>query len=180
MYHPVPSVMPPSLLRATKGLDGNAQAAFIKIIEAIRRLGHLGVQYAKAMGLHVCAVDIDDNKLEHAKQLGADAVVNAKTDDPVAAVVKITNGSVHGVLITAPSLPDFKQGVGMTGFDLLSWVFSSVMTNRYDRIKTNTQNIPKESCVGKSRISDRGSAANTPAGIANNKRAAARAPFTVR
>jgi propanol-preferring alcohol dehydrogenase len=84
------------------------------VISGIGGLGHLGVQYAKAMGLHVCAVDIDDRKLEHAKRLGADAVVNAKNGDPVAAVVKATGGGAHGVLITAPSLPAFKQGVGMT------------------------------------------------------------------
>ena len=29
-------------------------------------LGHLAIQYAKAMGLRVCAIDIDDGKLEHA------------------------------------------------------------------------------------------------------------------
>lgn len=84
------------------------------VISGIGGLGHLGVQYAKALGLHVCAVDIDDSKLEHAKRLGADAVVNAKQDDPVAAVIKATGGGAHGVLITAPSLPAFKQGVGMT------------------------------------------------------------------
>jgi propanol-preferring alcohol dehydrogenase len=84
------------------------------VISGIGGLGHLGVQYAKALGLHVCAVDIDDRKLEHAKRLGADAVVNAKQDDPVAAVIKATSGGAHGVLITAPSLPAFKQGVGMT------------------------------------------------------------------
>lgn len=84
------------------------------VISGIGGLGHLGVQYAKALGLHVCAVDIDDSKLEHAKRLGADAVVNAKEDDPVAAVIKATGGGAHGVLITAPSLPAFKQGVGMT------------------------------------------------------------------
>lgn len=84
------------------------------VISGIGGLGHLGVQYAKALGLHVCAVDIDDRKLEHAKRLGADAVVNAKQDDPVAAVIKATGGGAHGVLITAPSLPAFKQGVGMT------------------------------------------------------------------
>ncbi len=84
------------------------------VISGIGGLGHLGVQYAKALGLHVCAVDIDDGKLEHAKRLGADAVVNAKQDDPVAAVIKATSGGAHGVLITAPSLPAFKQGVGMT------------------------------------------------------------------
>lgn len=77
-------------------------------------LGHLAIQYAKIMGLQVCAVDIDDSKLAHAKSLGADLVVNAKTGDPAAAVKKGTNGGAHGVLITAPSLSAFKQGVGMT------------------------------------------------------------------
>jgi propanol-preferring alcohol dehydrogenase len=84
------------------------------VISGIGGLGHLGVQYAKAMGLHVCAVDIDDDKLDHAKRLGADVTVNAKTGDPAAAVKKATGGGAHGVLITAPSLPAFKQGVDMT------------------------------------------------------------------
>lgn len=84
------------------------------VVSGVGGLGHLAVQYAKAMGLHVCAVDINDGKLDHAKQLGADVVVNAKNGDPVAAVVKATGGGAHGVLITAPSLPAFKQGVGMT------------------------------------------------------------------
>ena len=77
-------------------------------------LGHLAIQYAKAMGLKVCAIDIDDGKLHHAKQLGADFVVNAKVDEPAAAVKLGTNGGAHGVLITAPSLIAFKQGIGMT------------------------------------------------------------------
>jgi len=76
-------------------------------------LGHLGIQYAKAMGLLVCAVDIDDGKLAHAKKLGADLTVNAKHEDPGPAVKKGTNGGAHGVLITAPSLIAFKQGIGM-------------------------------------------------------------------
>jgi propanol-preferring alcohol dehydrogenase len=66
------------------------------------------------MGLHVCAVDIDDRKLDHARRLGAEVMVNAKNGDPAAAVKKATGGGAHGVLITAPSLPAFKQGVGMT------------------------------------------------------------------
>lgn len=78
-------------------------------------LGHLAIQYAKAMGLQVCAIDIDDGKLAHATRLGADLVVNAKTsNDPAAAVKELTGGGAHGVLITAPSLPAFKQGVAMT------------------------------------------------------------------
>ena len=84
------------------------------VVSGIGGLGHLGVQYAKAMGLHVCAVDIDDRKLEHARRLGADAAVNVRNGDPVAAVRKLTGGGAHGVLITAPSLPAFKQGIAMT------------------------------------------------------------------
>ena len=84
------------------------------VISGIGGLGHLGVQYAVAMGLRVCAVDIDDGKLDHARRLGAEAVVNARQGDPVAAVVQATGGGAHGVLITAPALPAFRQGVAMT------------------------------------------------------------------
>ena len=76
-------------------------------------LGHLAIQYGKAMGMQVVAVDVDDGKLEHAKRLGADLVVNALHGDPAQAVKEGTNGGAHGVLITAPSLPAFKQGIGM-------------------------------------------------------------------
>src|SRR3984957_11451198 len=84
------------------------------VISGAGGLGHLGIQYAKAMGLQVCAVDIDDGKLAHATRLGADMVVNAKHGDPVEAVRKGTDGGAHGVLITAVSLSAFKQGVAMT------------------------------------------------------------------
>jgi propanol-preferring alcohol dehydrogenase len=67
------------------------------------------------MGLYVCAIDVDDGKLALAKKLGADFAVNAKTSsDAAAEVKKATGGGAHGVLITAPSLPAFKQGIEMT------------------------------------------------------------------
>ncbi len=74
----------------------------------------MAIQYAKAMGLQVCAIDIDDGKLAHAKRLGADVTINAKVGDPLADMKKATDGGAHGVLITAPSLSAFKQGVAMT------------------------------------------------------------------
>ena len=83
-------------------------------ISGVGGLGHLAIQYAKAMGLLVCAVDIDDGKLVHAKRLGADLIFNAKAGDPAVALKKETGGGAHGVLITAPSLIAFKQGIGMT------------------------------------------------------------------
>jgi len=84
------------------------------VISGAGGLGHLAIQYATAMGLKVCAVDIDDKKLDHAKRLGAALVFNAKTRDPAAELKAATGGGAHGVLITAPSLTAFKQGVSMT------------------------------------------------------------------
>jgi propanol-preferring alcohol dehydrogenase len=84
------------------------------VISGAGGLGHLAIQFAKIMGLQVCAVDIDDGKLALATKLGADLVVNAKHPDAVAAVKAGTHGGAHGVLITAPSLAAFKQGVEMT------------------------------------------------------------------
>src|SRR5271154_4981625 len=84
------------------------------VISGAGGLGHLAIQYAKVMGLQVCAVDIDDAKLALAKTMGADLVVNALHGDPAGAVKKGTSGGAHGVLITAPSLSAFKQGIGMT------------------------------------------------------------------
>jgi len=96
-------------IKETKAKPGDWVA-----ISGVGGLGHLAIQYAKAMGLFVAAVDIDDGKLAHAKKLGADLLVNAKHGDAAEAVKKGTDGGAHGVLITAPSLVAFKQGVGMT------------------------------------------------------------------
>ena len=82
--------------------------------DARRRRRGVAVQYARAMVLPACAVDVDDDKLMHAKCLGADAAVNASEGDPAKAVHAATDGGVHGVPITAPSLGAFRQGMGMT------------------------------------------------------------------
>jgi propanol-preferring alcohol dehydrogenase len=84
------------------------------VISGAGGLGHLAIQYAKAMGLQVCAVDIDDGKLAHATKLGADMVVNALHGDPAEAVKAGTGGGAHGVLVTAVSLPAFTQAIAMT------------------------------------------------------------------
>ena len=103
-----------AVITTYKGIkETNAQAGEWVVISGAGGLGHLGIQYDKAMGLQVCAVDIDDAKLELARTVGADIVVNAKHEGVVEAVCKATSGGAHGVLITAPSLPAFKQGVAM-------------------------------------------------------------------
>jgi propanol-preferring alcohol dehydrogenase len=83
------------------------------VISGIGGLGHVAVQYAKAMGLHVVAVDIADDKLALAKTLGADVTANALHDDVIAKVIKETGGGAHGVLVTAVSNSAFGQAIGM-------------------------------------------------------------------
>lgn len=82
-------------------------------ISGIGGLGHIAVQYAKAMGLHVAALDIGEEKLALARSLGADVAVDASHADAVEQVVKATGGGAHGVLVTAVSLPAFAQSLGM-------------------------------------------------------------------
>lgn len=81
-------------------------------ISGVGGLGHMAVQYAKAMGFHVAAVDVDDEKLRLASDIGADLTVNAKTDDPVKVLQRELRGA-HGVLVTAASRQAFSQGLGM-------------------------------------------------------------------
>lgn len=83
-------------------------------ISGIGGLGHMAVQYAKAMGLNVIAVDIDDEKLALARKLGAELSVNARHEDP-AAFVKKAVGGARGVLVTAVSTKAFQQALGMVG-----------------------------------------------------------------
>jgi alcohol dehydrogenase, propanol-preferring len=83
------------------------------VISGIGGLGHVAVQYAKAMGLHVLGVDISPDKLALAQRLGADATVGCSTPDAVEQVVRITGGGAHGVLVTAVSNAAFAQAVAM-------------------------------------------------------------------
>ncbi|MDG9928093.1 MULTISPECIES: alcohol dehydrogenase AdhP [Pseudomonas] len=81
-------------------------------ISGIGGLGHVAVQYARAMGLHVAAVDIDDAKLELARKLGASLTVNARREDP-ATVIQRDIGGAHGVVVTAVSNSAFGQAIDM-------------------------------------------------------------------
>jgi len=83
------------------------------VISGVGGLGHIAVQYAKAMGLHVAAVDVSDEKLALARSLGADLAVNGSIPGAVEEVVKMTAGGAHGVLVTAVSVPAFAQALRM-------------------------------------------------------------------
>ena len=80
-------------------------------ISGIGGLGHVAVQYAKAMGLKVVALDVGAEKLALAEDLGADATVNARDNDAVEQVMQLTGGGAHGMLVTAVSPPAFSQAL---------------------------------------------------------------------
>jgi propanol-preferring alcohol dehydrogenase len=55
-------------------------------------LGLMAMQLAKAVtGSKVIAMDLDDEKLGAAKKNGADSIINSKKEDPVKAVMELTN-----------------------------------------------------------------------------------------
>jgi len=81
------------------------------VISGVGGLGHVAVQYAKAMGLNVVALDIGDAKLDLARRLDADVALDALAPDTVAQVQRHTGGGAHGVLVTAVSPPAFAQAI---------------------------------------------------------------------
>jgi propanol-preferring alcohol dehydrogenase len=70
-------------------------------------LGHLAIQYAAIAGGQVVAVDVSDEKLELARQLGATHTINALTEDPVAAIARL--GGVHQAIALADGPRVFTQ-----------------------------------------------------------------------
>jgi alcohol dehydrogenase, propanol-preferring len=69
-------------------------------------LGHLAVQYARIAGAFVVGVDIEDTKLAMATELGADHVVNARSNDPVEAIQALGGADVAVALAASPAAFD--------------------------------------------------------------------------
>jgi alcohol dehydrogenase, propanol-preferring len=70
-------------------------------------LGHLAIQYAAIAGGRVVAVDLIDEKLELAKELGAEFMVNASSEDPVEAIQSL--GGADQAIALAVSPRAFEQ-----------------------------------------------------------------------
>jgi propanol-preferring alcohol dehydrogenase len=73
-------------------------------------LGHLAIQYAAIAGGRVVAVDLIDEKLELARELGAEFTVNAKHEDPVEAIQRL--GGADQAIALAVSPRAFEQAYG--------------------------------------------------------------------
>ncbi len=73
-------------------------------------LGHLAIQYAAIAGGRVIAVDLIDEKLELARELGAEFTINATTQDPVAEIQAL--GGADQAIALAVSPRAFEQAYG--------------------------------------------------------------------
>lgn len=96
-----------------KGLKStNARPGQWVVISGVGGLGHVAIQYARAMGLHVAAVDLGPEKMALAQKLGAEISIDAKIQDPPTELQKQIGGA-QGVLVSAVSTIAFKQAIGM-------------------------------------------------------------------
>ncbi|QCX27649.1 alcohol dehydrogenase catalytic domain-containing protein [Nocardioides jishulii] len=70
------------------------------LVVGIGGLGHLGLQYARIFGATTIAMDVHDDKLQLAQELGADHVVDGRGDSPAELAAL---GGVDIALVTVPS-----------------------------------------------------------------------------
>lgn len=79
-------------------------------------LGHLGIQYANAMGFHTVALSRGGDKEQLARDLGADDYIDTEANDPAQALQDL--GGARVILATAPSSSAIQQvldGLGTNG-----------------------------------------------------------------
>lgn len=82
---------------------GGVRPADRVAVFGIGGLGHLAIQYARIAGGFVTAVDVEPEKLELARELGADHVVDGGAGDPAQAIQAAGGADVAIVLAAAPS-----------------------------------------------------------------------------
>jgi propanol-preferring alcohol dehydrogenase len=89
---------------------GGTRPSDLVAVFGVGGLGHMAIQYARIAGGRVIAVDLIDEKLELARELGAEFTVNAAKEDPVAAIQEL--GGADQAIALAVSPRSFEQAYG--------------------------------------------------------------------
>ena len=88
------------------GLQSNVQLGDTVAVFGMGFAGQIMAQVAKRKGAYrVIAVDVVDNKLNLARELGADVVINAGREDPVSVILEITAGKGVDVAVEMAGTP---------------------------------------------------------------------------
>ncbi len=84
-----------------------ARSSDLVAVYGVGGLGHLALQYAQIAGASVAAVDLVDEKLQMAKELGASYTINSKNEDPVGIIQGL--GGADAAIVLAASPIAFEQ-----------------------------------------------------------------------
>ncbi|KAI1708595.1 zinc-binding dehydrogenase domain-containing protein [Ditylenchus destructor] len=82
----------------------------VAITGASGGLGSFAIQYAKAMGYRVMAIDKKESE-EHCRELGAEWFVDFRSKDLVQQIQSLTDGGPHAVLDIAPAQESIETSV---------------------------------------------------------------------
>src|SRR4051812_22628422 len=87
--------------------DSGARSSSVVAVFGTGGLGHLAVQYARITGASVIAVDINQARLESARAVGAEHLINPLEQDPIAAIQRL--GGADAAISTPPSPKALEQ-----------------------------------------------------------------------
>jgi D-arabinose 1-dehydrogenase-like Zn-dependent alcohol dehydrogenase len=96
--------------------NAGAQPGDLVAIQGLGGLGHLGVQFARAMGFRVAAISRGADKAAFAEELGAHEYIDTGKESPAEALTKM--GGARVILATAPSsaaISALVPGLGRNG-----------------------------------------------------------------
>lgn len=86
------------------------------VVIGVGIMGALHIQLAKLSGARVIACELDEKRLEVAKKMGADIMINSGENDPVEKIKELTDErGADVVFCTVPVAALAKQAVDMTG-----------------------------------------------------------------
>ena len=102
-------------------------------------IGDFMAQLAKIRGAQkVIMIDINDTRLEMAKQFGVDVTINSAKEDPITAVLKLTNGKGADKVISAtPANSTQQQSLHMVRKGGLAVFFGGVPKGSLTELDTN-------------------------------------------
>ena len=114
--------------------------------------GHMGLQHvnlAHWSGAYVIAVDLVDERLDLAKQLGADVVINGAKENVVEEVKKLTHGEFANCAIATLGIPSvIKQAMDVTGHNGRIVLFGGSPTGTIMQFNPNDIHYAEKIMIG--------------------------------